>query len=63
MLPDNVPSEFLRDVTAFTIMFHSGTVACSNRGVDHQKEMQAKYPKEWMNWVFDTVGVFTEDGW
>lgn len=60
-IPDTVSREFLEDVVCFANTFYDGAVPCYNRGVEHQKEMKAKYPKEWMEWVFNEIGYFNED--
>ena len=59
--PEFVPFDFLEDSIAFACMFYSGTVACTVHGTELQNEMEYKYSKTLMQWLFDTVGRFEED--
>lgn len=60
-LPQNVPLSFFEDVVYFTQMFEAGTVACSVHGERHQIEMKETYPADWMEWVFNNIGMFEEN--
>ena len=59
------PEEFLDDVLSFCAMFYHrgypGEIACGVHGEELQEEMLKKWPKHWMDKIFEDVGKFGEE--
>jgi hypothetical protein len=60
-LPKMVSRAFVDDAVAFTIMFYSGGVANTVHGTELQKAMKIAYPRQWVQWLLNKVGEFSED--
>ena len=58
-LPKTVPTAFLLDVCTHYKMIANGGTACSIHGIEHQEDMAAWWPTEWMLWMFHEVGSWT----
>jgi len=58
-------SKFIRDAVYFTKLFYQneypGNCICALEGRKLQSKMKRRYPKEWMDWLFEIVDWFEKE--
>lgn len=56
-----VQEDFMVDAVHYTRLFYTGTSATVVHGEEHRDDMVTKYPKEWMDKLYEDVGTFDEE--
>jgi len=54
-------TEFIADAICHTRMITAGGTACFCHGLELQEEMEAKYPANWVAWLYEHAGKWEKE--